>query len=31
MYKVIGSNEMTVVEMLTEAMLKRGVKKKYVA
>ena len=31
MYQVIGSNEMTVVEMLTEAMLKRGVKKKYVA
>lgn len=31
MYKVIGSNEMTVSEMLTEAMLKRGVKKKDVA
>lgn len=31
MYQVIGSNDMTVVEMLTEAMLRRGVKKKYVA
>lgn len=31
MYQVIGSNEMTVAEMLTEAMLKRGVKKKDVA
>lgn len=31
MYQVIGSNEMTVSEMLTEAMLKRGVKKKDVA